>query len=133
IVAALVALPAGRQLAASKIERPIVTDDVYRAGLWARANLPPACIDYLTDDYTGYWLHLAVLGNTRSSVRATHPDTFHRDKAIERWIYPNGLPYAIVDDVETFSAALFDGTDIVARFGRAEVIKRRGASTCDPH
>src|SRR5262249_43969378 len=101
------------------------------AGRWAKRNLPPACIDYLASDgYTAYWLHLAVLDNPRNTPRVDDPDTFEPSKAFERWLYPNGLPYAIVDDTNNFSKALFNGTRALARFGNAAVVERLQGGSC---
>jgi hypothetical protein len=124
-------LVATRQIIASPKPQPIVTRSVWRAGVWSRDHLDPACVDYLVaDGYSGYWLHLAVLDNPRGTARFNDPDTFEPKKAIERWVDLTGLPYAIVDDVNGFSKALFNGTDTVAQFDRSMVIKRRGGASC---
>jgi len=132
-IVAAVALLAGRRIAAAPHRRAVVTESVNLAGRWARANVPPACVDYLVaDGYTGYWLHLAVLDNPRNTRRVEDPDTFEPAKAVERWIEPAGLRYAIVDDVSGFSKALFNGTRELARFGPSSVIERTAGSRCEP-
>lgn len=112
---------------------PIVSRSAWQAGTWARQRVDRACVDYLVaDGYTGYWLHLAVLDNPRGTGRFNRPDTFEPQKAVARWVEVEGLPYAIVDDVNGFSKALFSGTETVAQFGRSMVIRRRGPSSCPP-
>ena len=59
-----------RPVASAPRPRPIVSQATYEAGQWARANLPPGCVDYFTaDSNAAYWLHVAVLGNLRESAR----------------------------------------------------------------
>ena len=109
---------------------PTVTEHLFLAGQWARANVPPACVDYVVrDENTAYWLHLAVLGNRRMSVRTADDRTFSTNEAIVRWINPGGLPYAIVD-LGTIPKDVLASTDELARFGTAAVVKRRGSSAC---
>jgi hypothetical protein len=111
---------------------PIVSESVYLAGLWARAHVQPACVDYLVaNENTGYWLHLAVLGNPRTTARMADPDTFDPRKAVIRWIYPDGLPFAIVENVSALPRDVRDNLDILTRFDRSAVVKRRGPSSCD--
>ena len=111
---------------------PVVTQPVWLAGDWARTHVPPACVDYLVaDGYTGYWLHLAVLGNPRAAGRALDDDTFDPKKAIVRWILPGGLPYAIAGDFDALPRDIRTNVDVLARFGPAAVVQRRGASTCE--
>jgi hypothetical protein len=120
-----------RRSAAMPLPAPVVTESTYQAGRWARDHLPAACIDYLVaDGYTGYWLHLAVLDNPRNTTRMEDDGTFEPRDAFARWIEADGLPYAIVDDMNGFSKALFASTDTLARFGNSAVIRRHGASTC---
>jgi hypothetical protein len=110
----------------------VVTDPLNDAGRWARTHLPPSCVDYLVDDGDGaYWLHLAVLGNARASARSTSSDTYDPQKARERWILPGGLPYAIVENLEALPKDIRDSVDVLARFGSAAVVKRRGRVTCE--
>ncbi len=110
---------------------PATTLPLYDAGRWARAHLPPACIEYLVaDDETAYWLHLAVLGNPRISARTGDNSTYEPKDALVRWLTPGGLPYAIAD-LPTLPRDVRDELDIVQTFGTAAIARRRGAFTCD--
>lgn len=125
------ALAAARSLAAAPTVTPVVTQPLFLAGDWARTRLPPACVDYLVSDgYSGYWLHLAVLGNPRAAGRALDNDTFEPQKAIVRWILPGGLPYAIAGDFDALPRDIRTNVDVLARFGPAAVVQRRGDSAC---
>jgi hypothetical protein len=130
----LVAIAVARPVAAAARARPkpVVTQPVFLAAQWTRAHsLPPDCIDYLVGDaYTAYWLHLAVFGNPRTSGRALDDDTFEPKKAIVRWILPDSLSYAITDDLEALPRDVRGNVDVLARFGPAAVVKRRGPSRC---
>lgn len=127
-----VAIGAGRSLAFPPLLTPVVTQPLFLAGGWARAHLPPACVDYLVaDGYSGYWLHLALLGNPRAAGRALDDDTFEPRKAIVRWILPGGLPYAIADRFDALPRDIRGNVDVLARFGPAAVVQRRGASRCE--
>ena len=83
----------------------------------------------MSDPFTGYWLHLAVLGNPRMSARTGNPATFDRTAAIVRWLSPGGYPYAIAD-LSTLPSDVRSDLDVVADFGTAAVVKRRGPSSC---
>jgi hypothetical protein len=110
---------------------PVVSVDLYEAGKWARLNAPAACVDYLVPSaYTSYWLHLAVLGNSRSTPRALDADTFEPRRAVARWIESGGLPFAVAD-VSTLPREVADQVEVVHRIGRAAVITRRGPSSCE--
>jgi len=127
--AAIVAILVVRPAIAAPRPKPIVSESVLQAAVWAQQHVPRDCIDYLTQDgYTAYWLHLAVFGNPRASGRATDDDTFEPRKAVVRWILPGGLPYAIADDLAAVPRDIRENVDVVARFGRAAVVKRRGPS-----
>ena len=118
-----------RPVAAAPRPKPVVSDDVLRAADWVTAHASPACIDYLTRDvYTAYWLHLAVFGQPRASGRAMDDATFEPRQALVRWILPGGLEYGITDDLDALPRDIRGNVDVVARFGRAAVVKRRGPS-----
>jgi hypothetical protein len=130
-IVAVIGILAARPVIAAPRPKPIISEPVLQAAAFARREARPACIDYLTHDgYTAYWLHLAVFGNPRASGRATDEATFEPKQALVRWILPGGLPYAITDDFEALPRDVRDGVDVLARFGRAAVIKRRGESAC---
>ena len=129
IVVSLIGVAIVRPLAAAPRPKPVLSETVLQAGEWAKAHVPPACVDYLTQDvYTAYWLHLAVFGQPRASGRAMDDETFEPRKALVRWILPGGLPYAIADDLDALPRDIRGNVDVVAQFGRAAVVKRRGAS-----
>lgn len=131
IAVALLGVAIARRAAAMPLPAPIVTESAFQAGRWAREHVAPACVDYLVaDGYTGYWLHLAVLDNPRNTRRMEDDRTFEPRDAFARWIETDGLPFAIVDDVNGFSKALFTSTDTLARFGPSAVIKRHGKALC---
>jgi hypothetical protein len=110
---------------------PVISDPMYDAGRWARTNVPRACVDYLVaDDDSAYWLHLAVLGNPRGTPRSLDSATYEPQKAVERWILPGGLPYAIVERFDALPKDIRENVDVLARFGAAAVVKRRGAVRC---
>jgi hypothetical protein len=120
----------GRQAARSPIQKPMVSESLYLAGQWARAHVEPACVDYIVGhDNTAYWLHLAVLGNRRMSARTADDSTFITRDAIIRWINPGGLPYGVAD-LGTLPRDVLNSVDVLARFGTAAVIKRRGEASC---
>ena len=112
---------------------PTISESLLRAGQWARANTATGCVDYLVaDSYSAYWLHLAVLGNARDSARSLENDTYEPQPALVRWIEPGGLPYAIVDDYSTLPKDIRESLDVVARFDRSAVVRRRGPAFCAP-
>jgi hypothetical protein len=88
-------------------------------------------VDYLVPDRdTVYWLHVAVLGNGRSSLRAANPATFDPAQARQRWLELAGLPFAI-GYLPEIPPEILQEVDVLERFGAAAVISRRGPSTCD--
>src|SRR5262249_51110433 len=128
LMAALLLAWVARSALATPRPTPVISDSLLAAGRWARAHVPPACVDYLVaDDDSAYWLHLVVLGNPRAAKRSLAPETVDPPKAVERWILPGGLPYAIAEDPDTLPRDLRDNVDVLERFGRAAVIGRRGA------
>ena len=119
-----------RGLAETRRTKPAISEPLALAGAWARDHLPAACVDYLVDEKpTAYWLHLSALGNPRMSARTGDEATFEQTAAILRWLTPGGLPYAIAD-LPALPADVRADLDIVASFGSAAVVKRRGPSTC---
>ena len=123
-IAIAVALAWGR-VPASRLRSPI-NESAYAAGLWARDRLPAGCIDYFSRHWlTGYWLHLDVLGNPRAS-RRMDAETFEFKDAVAKWIEGRGMPYGIVEDVAMLPNDMRADIDVLAHFGAAAVIRRRG-------
>lgn len=128
---ALIGIAAARSVAAVPRPTSTISEPLLQAGRWARAHVNPGCVDYLVaDGYSAYWLHLAVLGNARSAPRSIENDTYEPRQAVIRWIEPGGLPYAIVEDFSALPRDIRDSVDVVARFGPAAVVKRRGPAVC---
>jgi hypothetical protein len=117
--------------AARRKTTPVVSDDLWQAGRWARQNVPPSCVDYLVrNEYTAYWLHLAVLGNARATERTADNDTFLTEPSFARWIVPGGLPYAIAN-LTILPSEIRSDVDVLYQTGSAAVVKRRGADICN--
>ncbi len=135
IVALVTLALAGRSVAAARKTirlQPAISHPLELAGEWARAQVPPLCVEYLVDDdETAYWLHLAVLGNRRISARTGDDDTYRLTPALVRWLTPGGLPYGIAD-LPAIPRGVREEFDIVASFDTAAVVRRRGPSTCPP-
>jgi hypothetical protein len=132
VLVIVASLAAGQSAASAPRPRPIVTQPVFLAADWARVRFSAECIDYLVPDgNTAYWLHLAVFGNPRAAGRIADNRTFEPRQAVIRWIYPNGLPYAIAADFDALPRDIRTNVDVLARFGPAAVVQRRGAATCD--
>jgi len=72
-----------------------------------------------------------VLGNPRAAGRSLDDATFDPKKALVRWILPGGLRYAIADDFDRLPRDIRSNVDVLARFGPAAVVQRRGASVCE--
>ena len=126
----LLGIAIARPLIAAPLPEPVISEPLYLAGQWARAHVQSACVEYLVpDDDTAYWLHLAVLGNPRMSARTADDDTFVWRAAIVRWILPRGLPFAIAD-LTALPKDVRGELDVLAQFGPAAVVKRRGDSRC---
>jgi hypothetical protein len=125
----IVVIALGVRAAASRpVPQPLVSIDLDRAGRWARANLEPACVDYLVDDAEqAYWLHLAVMGQPRSSTRTADIDGYTTNRAVGRWIEGDALPYAIARR-DLLPGEVVRDAETVAAFGDAVVIQRRGVA-----
>jgi hypothetical protein len=106
---------------------PVVDLDLNRAGQWLRSNGGAACSDYLvTDAQTAYWLHLAVLGNPRSTERMRELDLYEPRAAMAPWITAEGRRYAIAD-LRLLPDEVRNRVQIVTQFGNAAVIRRPDA------
>jgi hypothetical protein len=128
---ACVAYAVVRPLAREPREAPALTGPLLLAGAWARAHVPPACVEYLVaDDDAAYWLHLAVLGNPRWSARTAADTTYDFEDAVVRWLAREGLPYAIAE-LPALTSDVRAELDVVASFGDAAVVRRRGRVVCE--
>ena len=133
LVAAVLLAGAARPAITAPRPVPVVSDDLYAAGKWLRANGGAACADYLVADaQTAYWLHLAVLGNPRSSQRMEEVDRYDPRTAVGPWITADGRGYAIAD-LRLLPDEVRSRVDVAAQYGSAAVIKRRDATIigCD--
>ncbi len=129
-VVAIVGVLAVRNLAVPLQQKPAISQSLVLAGEWARDHVPASCVDYLVgEEPTAYWLHLSVLGNPRMSARTGNDSTYDKTAAIIRWLTPGGLPYAIAE-LPALPADVRADFDIIADFGSAAVVKRRGPSSC---
>jgi hypothetical protein len=109
---------------------PVVTDDLYAAGKWLRSTGGAACADYLVGDAeTAYWLHLAVLGNPRSSARTSALDLYDPRTAMAPWITAEGRDYAIAD-LRLLPDEIKSRVEVRQQFGSAAVIARPGVRHC---
>ena len=105
---------------------PDISADMWRAGLWARDHLPGHCVDYLVgNEYTAYWLHLAVLRNSRADARSTTNETYLTQPTVARWLVDRGVPYAIAD-LAFLPAEIRARTRDLYQVGGAVVIARDG-------
>jgi len=126
IAAVLVA----RHLAATPRPKPVVSAGLYDAGRWARAHVPPGCVDYLVaSESVAYWLHLAVMGNPRNDGNAELEARLVPRNAMARWIEPAGLPYAVAD-LPVVPNDIRSQVTVLAQFGTAAVLERRGPKHC---
>lgn len=125
--ASLVIVAGLRVAAASPPPPPLVSIDLDGAGRWARAHLQPECVGYIVDNAEqAYWLHLAVMGQPRSSPRTADIDGYTTNRAIGRWIEGVTPPYAIARQALLPGEMLRDA-EVVHTFGAAVVVRRRGA------
>lgn len=133
LIAAVLLIVAARPALAGARAVPVVNEDLYAAGKWVRGNGAASCTDYLVADAeTAYWLHLAVLGNPRSSGRMAEIDRYEPRAAMAPWITAEGRSYAIAD-LRLLPDEIASRVDTAARFGNAAVITRRGVTIkgCD--
>lgn len=120
----------GRPVIAVPRPVPAVSRDLYDAGRWTRDHVGAGCVDYLVPNADAiYWLHLAVLGNPRTSARTAQIDREPMRDVMARWIEGSGEPYAIAD-LTVLPDEVRNRVELIQRFGVAGVIKRPGAQTC---
>ena len=111
---------------------PVVSLDLYNAGRWMRTNVGPGCADYLVGSAdTAYWMHLAVLGNPRSSARTAEIDRFEPRQVMGQWVAGLGRGHAVVD-LGLLPEEVRSRVEVMAEFRSAAVIRRSGAACPDP-
>lgn len=133
IVATILLVAVARPAFATPRAFPAVNAELYAAGKWLRANIGSTCADYLVADAeTAYWLHLAVLGNPRSSERMAEVDRYEPRAAMAPWITADGRSYAIAD-LRLLPDEVRARVEVLAQYGSAAVIRRRDATMkgCD--
>ncbi len=133
LMAALLVIVAVRPALSAPRSIPVVDLDLNAAGQWLRANGGGTCSDYLVADAeTAYWLHLAVLGNPRSTERMRELDRYDPRAAMAPWITAEGRSYAIAD-LRLLPAEIRSRVQIVKQIGNAAVISRPDATIkgCD--
>jgi hypothetical protein len=109
---------------------PAITENAFRAGRWARDHVPPDCIEYLVrQDSTSYWLHQAVLRNPMQPAAGAAPPVFVYRDALVRWITGTSFPITIAD-LSLVPREVREDLDVLARFGRIAVGRRRGTTGC---
>ena len=109
---------------------PAITENMFRAGHWARDHVPTNCIEYLVkQDATSYWLHQAVLRNPMQPPPGVAPPVFVYREALVRWITGASFPVTIAD-FSLVPREVREDVDVLARFGRIAVGRRRGTSGC---
>jgi hypothetical protein len=115
--------------AGRRVVPPSVVDvDLHDAGRWAREHLPARCVDYIANSSDqAYWLHLAVLGQPRSSRRTAEIDGYTANRAIGRWLEGDALPYAIALR-ELLPGELLRDVRVLHEVGGAVVIERVGVA-----
>ena len=118
----LAALLAAGRFPVKRQQGPITLPSL-AAGLWARNHLPSECVDYFSRHWlTGYWLHLDVLNNPRVSDRM-RAETFDFPDVVGKWIQGKGLPYAIVENLDTIPRDARADMLTLASFPPAAVVK----------
>jgi hypothetical protein len=97
-----------------------------------RANAGASCADYLVANAeTAYWLHLAVLGNPRSTAHTAEIDRYDPRAVMGQWVASRGRGHAIVD-LRLLPDEVRRNVEIMAEFGTAAVVRRPGATCPDP-
>ena len=130
----VVVLVGARQIGSLPRPNPTVSRDLWTAAVWARERAPSACIDYLVgNEYTAYWLHLAVLRNRRSDARSTASSTYETQAAIARWLVDDTGPTHAVARLSVVPREIRDRVQMLYRSGDAAVLVRPGRCAAAPH
>ena len=120
----------GARFVSAPRSAPAITEDVYRAGRWARDHVQPDCVEYLVlHDSTSYWLHHAVLGNPMQPAPGAAPPVFFYRVALVRWITGTSFPVTIAD-LSVVPREVREDLDVLARFGHVVVGRRHGTTAC---
>ena len=108
-----------------------ITEDMLIAPAAGHAiTCRPNCIEYLVaQDSTSYWLHQAVLGNPMQPPPGVAPPVFVYRDALVRWITGTSFPVTIAD-FSLVPREVREDVEVLARFGRIAVGRRRGTSAC---
>lgn len=107
--------------------------EMQQAARWLRDRGTTSCVDYITQQWVAsYWLHIVELGNPRASARTAYlTDEVSPQEVIGRWVDPRGAyRYAIVGDFERVHPDARASMNVLARFGPAAVVERRGGGAC---
>jgi hypothetical protein len=127
VAALVIGAAAVRTGAVLVIPPPIVTLDLAAAGQWVRDAHDPSCVGYIVrDSEQAYWLHLAVLGQPRSSARTASLDHYTANRAIGDWIEGTAPAYAIALR-DLLPGEVLGNAEVARSFGTAVVIRRPGA------
>jgi hypothetical protein len=127
-LALFVVVAATRQIAAMPPLRPTISRELWQAALWIRDRAPANCVDYLVgNEYTAYWLHLAVLRNPRADVRSTDDATYETQASFGRWLVDAGGPRYAIARLSILPRDIRDHVDIRHQSGDAVVLSRAGA------
>jgi hypothetical protein len=119
-----------RTIASGPPQTPAITEDLSRAGTWARTHVPAACVEYLVPQpHAAYWLHHAVLANPSYPPAGAPVRAFEYRDAVVRWITRTSFPYAIAD-LRVVPREAREEMDELARFGDVIVGVRRGQTEC---
>jgi hypothetical protein len=125
----------GRLVSSVTVPAPLVSIDLHEAGVWARDTIAPQCVEYVVANRdVAYWLHLAVMGNPRSSERTAALDAYLANAAVGRWIEGTSLPYAIADR-RLLPSGLGANVAPIYTIGEATVLarpRRSGDPACIP-
>jgi hypothetical protein len=131
-LAVLLCVTAVRDAQHDQPNAPVVDAELYEAGVWVRSRVPPHCVDYLVrNEYTAYWLHLAVLGNARLSARSRDDSVYLTEPSFARWIEGARHPRFAIARRSVLPAEIRDRTRVVYQAGDAQVIESLTPTSAD--
>jgi hypothetical protein len=127
-IALLCVLAAGRHIALLPRVTPTVSRELWDAARWVRDRAPANCVDYLVgNEYTAYWLHLAVLRNPRADARSTNSGTYETQASFARWLVDTGGARYAIARLSIVPREIRDRVHVAYRSGDAAVLSRAGA------